>query len=110
MKKITEREYQNALSICLEYQKQIENEILSISRNSNQILLIDLFENGEISARFFNSVCQKLSMLLPNLKDVNYNLFTLFDLFQLNRKQMLLFRNCGKHTLNEFDNLKEKYK
>ena len=98
MKKITEKEYQNALSICLAYQRQIENEILSITKKSNQILLIDLFEKGEISARFFNSVCQKLGLV------------TLCDLFQLNRKQILGIRGCGKHTLYEFEKLKEKYK
>jgi hypothetical protein len=98
MKKITEKEYQNALSICFEYKKQIENEILSISKNSNQILLIDIFENGEISARFFNSVCQKLELV------------TLFDLFQLNRKQILGIRGCGKYTLYEFEKLEVKYK
>lgn len=110
MKKITENEYQNALSICLEYQRQIENEILSITKKSNQILLIELFENREISARFFNSVCQKLYLILPNLKNIKYDLFTLYDLFQLNRNEILLFRNSGKQNVFEFDKLKEKYK
>jgi hypothetical protein len=98
MKKITEKEYQNALSICLAYQVQIENEISSINKSSNQILLIDLLGNGEFSPRFFNSLCQKLGLV------------TLFDLFQLNRKQILGIRGCGKYTLYEFDKLKEKYK
>lgn len=105
---VTREEYNKALDICLQYEKQIAREVKGIHITKNR-LLFDMYENKEISGRLWNNVCKQLHHYLDCIDENNYKKYTLLDLFKLTDNEILRLQNCGGWVLEEVQNLKEKY-
>lgn len=105
---ITREEYNEALDICLRYEKQIVSIALGINIKKNRFLF-DMYRNKEISGRLWNNVCSELYYYVDYIKENNYKKYTLLDLFRLTDIEILNRRNCGKWVLEEVKSLKEKY-
>jgi hypothetical protein len=95
----------NLVILDLSYQaiKFLPDQIESLEN------LEKLYLSGVISVRFRNYVCKELSLFLEDLNPKDYLSYTLKDLFRIEKKKVLRFRNSGKKNMLEFEELKEKY-
>ena len=107
---VTRLEYEKALKTIMIYRSQLVEELNSIdSKLLDEENLEKLYLSGVISVRFRNYVCKELSLFLEDLNPKDYLSYTLKDLFRIEKKKVLRFRNSGKKNMLEFEELKEKY-